>query len=237
MIINCVDKISKNTEVILEGWVSRFLWFNFSIKNEELEIYHNNTKISEVRTDVNGRFYTTYNFEKPGLYSLKVKLKKYDTEPGILNVLIISPEKKNQLVVCDIDNTIVNFSYMLFIFGLGLTPINGARNVLKEISEKYYILYLTHRHDMFTNTTKEWIISNDFPIAPVFLWSMKYDPFKSYSYKVKKIRDLVKETGLEIIAGIGDRESDIMAYKKVGINKIFLIDSNQSWEKIRKELL
>ena len=237
MIINCIDKISTDTRVLIEGWVSRFLWFNFSLKNEELEIFHGDNKILDMKTNNNGEFAKEYDFKKPGLYSLRLRLKKYNNSPGILNILIIDPNDKKDVVVCDIDNTIVNFSYVMFFFGFDLDPIEGARSVLWEISKKYYLIYLTHRHDMFTNNTKEWILEKDFPLSPVFLWSIKDDPFRSYSYKVSKIKSIKKDTGLNIVAGIGDRESDIMAYRETGIPNIFLVDSSNSWEKIRKELL
>ncbi len=139
-------------------------------------------------------------------------------------------------MICDIDNTITHFSFFSFLFKDPLREVDGAKEVLAEISEKYYIVYLTHRDKRFTAVTKSWLSDHDFPLGPVFFWSIGEDPFTSKKYKINTLEKIREKSQLDFMIGIGDKQSDIEAYKKAKIPKYFLIKDSDDWKKIGEEI-
>jgi hypothetical protein len=234
--INAKDDISRSGEVTLQGRVSYYLWWHSSVKGKELEFFQNGEKIGSCFSDENGFYALKHGFSKKGLHQILIILKEDPSIRGIQNILI--PENKSKkILVCDVDNTLVNFSLISFIFQFGLSPLSGASEVLNELSEYYDIVYLTHRDRRFTQLTKSWMVRHEIPAGPVFFWSLKEDPFLSKRYKMKKLEIIKEKAGMPLSVGIGDRTGDIEAYESAGIKKTFLINEETDWKKIKEALL
>ena len=86
----------------------------------------------------------------------------------------------------------------------------------------YPIVYTTARGDVFMNATRSWLARHGFPRGLLRLAPGTFArPGKAaIAYKTKTLRAL----GVPIVAGIGNRKSDITAYSNVGLagNRIFI---------------
>lgn len=232
--INANDELSTDKSVTLKGWIGNFLLIRYKVKNLQLEFYYQDKKIGETQTDKLGRFYLDYTFPDFGTYQVIVKMKGFYSLDTVINVLLINPEDQKEMIVCDIDNTLVQFSMLAFLFRLALNEIEGAKETLNLLKQKYHIIYLTHRERRFSNITKKWLLNHDFPISPVFFWSAKEDPFFSKKYKMDALKRIKEKAGARLAIGIGDKPGDIEAYKSCGIPRTFSIKGTGDWDKVRE---
>jgi len=235
--INTNDEITNHKSVFLKGWVSYFLYFKFGMKKTVIEFFLENKKIGETETDQNGFFELEYEFENSGVFKIKTQIQNMEYFFSFFHILVLEKDNRKQALVCDVDNTIVDFSYWLLLTRSQFKEIQGAEETLKILSEHYHIIYLTHREERFSCFTKQWFDLHSLPAGPIIFWSSKDYPIANQKYKNKALADLIKKTGLKLAAGIGDKKSDIAAYQKNGIKKTFLLKEPKDWEKIREALI
>lgn len=232
--INAIDEISAGPKVTLRGWIANFFIMRFRIKNLCLEFYYEGNKIGETRTDRLGRFYFDTEFEKPGTHQIFVKIKDFYSLDTIIHVLRIDPKEEKSILVCDIDNTLVQFSVFAFLMRITLNEIEGSRETLDILKDKYHIVYLTHRERRLSNLTKRWLLNHHYPPSPVFFWSAKEDPFSSRKYKKSALKRIKEKACVPLAVGIGDKPGDMEAYNSIGIPKIFPIKASGDWKKVKE---
>jgi len=103
----------------------------------------------------------------------------------------------------------------------------NAANVLREISKRHVILYLTARDDALANKTRSWLKYRDFPSGPLKIWDWTAQNGLGLSkdqqgvFKQTYLREL-KSTFPKITAGIGNRTHDANAYVGAGIFPIII---------------
>jgi len=153
-----------------------------------------------------------------------------------------------EVVIVDIDHTIADVSSAEFLFlnHTQIQPLEGSVEVLSDLSKKHIILYLTARHEIFSEHTLLWLKHHNFPQGDVLFWNLTDFPFTDEEYKKKRI-SLLKNKKIKVLFGVGDKESDLNAYSafgiksfiinkemKLGLNKnIFIVSS---WREIHSEL-
>lgn len=143
--------------------------------------------------------------------------------------------KGTPVIVCDIDGTI----YFGGDWGGGAggefagiaNPENaapGASVALKELSRDFGIVYLTAREEVFRGKTEQFLRMAGFPPGPLVMWDATQDPVSRAALKKRRLRRLMADWP-EVVWGIGDRWSDVEAYRAVGCG-VVLIDRGQSEE-------
>lgn len=89
-----------------------------------------------------------------------------------------------------------------------LKPIKGSAENVQKINEIIPIkAYITARPQMLTQTTKNWLESNNFPQAPVYLSPDDYDFSKTSIWKAEKLLELYPE-----VIGIVDDNPDFIEH-------------------------
>jgi hypothetical protein len=133
------------------------------------------------------------------------------------------------LVVTDVDGTLTaaenEFATSVILGGeVGVQP-DAAAALATAVERGYTVVYLTARGSQFTGATRAWLDANGFPggplrLSPSFLTLPGGD---TVAYKTATLAALA-DAGLALAAGIGNRASDVDAYRTAGVraDRIFI---------------
>ncbi|MFH1037678.1 MAG: HAD family acid phosphatase [PVC group bacterium] len=129
-------------------------------------------------------------------------------------------QSKPPSCVIDVDGTLFNFKRPA-------SPVLGALETIKWIkSREITIVYLSARTTDRREET-EWILQKwDFPSGRLIL---KEDPDEESSlYKTREIRSLQEQ--YNVLFGVGDKDTDLIAYTACGITDFFV---DGDWDAVR----
>ena len=153
-----------------------------------------------------------------GEYEIMVRIKAVPDRDHA-EMLKVSPtglhvsarNKDAPFIVIDLDRTVVKSDFKKVVFSDSAKPMPHAAQVVHELSEKYGIIYLTHRPDLLANKSKNWLRDNGFVRAPLLVSSFKQSIGESGKFKSDRLKELRADFP-NISIGIGDKISDIEAY-------------------------
>ena len=119
-------------------------------------------------------------------------------------------------IICDIDFTISATNAIKYLMRkiTGLKTIGNSMDVLRRLSEHYRIIYLTGRIERYTKMSRIWLEKNFYPIGPIVARPKDY-PLKLADFKTDMLKRITAISSKGI--GIGDLQSDIIAYQQSGI--------------------
>src|SRR3989339_96474 len=190
------------------------LFLRPDIKNEKIFFYINNKSIGESITNNEGFAFLPYTINKSGIFELNVKLS---TASGYISnsisAKVFCSYKKRPAIIVDIDHTVADVSWFGYVTkpNKDVLPLKNAPEVLQKLSQKYDIVFVTKREEVFLWKTENWLKMNKFPDVPVFFWDLGDYPLSSAKYKTERIKKL-KQIWDNISIGIGDRDTDTEAY-------------------------
>ncbi|MDY7011154.1 MAG: hypothetical protein SVV80_10445 [Planctomycetota bacterium] len=174
--------------------------------------------LGKVLTDKDGYARLKWTPPKSGDYEIKAKITAVpeDDYKDMLKVtpasLLVSARPKDaHFIVIDLDHTVVDSGFAKVVFSDTAKPMARADKVVKELSGKYGIIYLTHRPDLLGNKSKDWLTGNGFVRAPLLVSSLKQSIGDSGKFKSERLAELRKDFP-NIRIGIGDKISDVEAY-------------------------
>jgi len=190
------------------------------IYGENVEIYQNQKLITKTNNSSTSK---NKNVMLPLLPQDDLQVYQVSLEPSsnyaatgefIINVM----NKCHPAIIVDIDHTIANISSLEFIVKKynKVPTFDQAVEKLKLLSLNYRIIYLTARNDMLMQATRDWLNFLNFPKGPIYFWNYSKHPFSVEFYK-KNILKTLSQKFKNIIAGIGDQETDILAYQSIGL--------------------
>jgi phosphatidate phosphatase PAH1 len=130
------------------------------------------------------------------------------------------------LAVSDVDGTLTESENAFpesLVTGADVAAQPGAAAALRTLAARGYpIVYLTARGRYFTADTRDWLAANGFPRGALRLADsiVTLPGSATVDYKTQSMRDL----GLPVSIGIGNRASDVEAYTNVGVSsdRIFI---------------
>lgn len=220
--------ISKEQKI--QGELHYGLW-DKNLEEEDVEVFACNGKdwhlLGQATTDSHGLFSLILSGENKlplGKYPLFVSVKG-DRSHFFMLALILPQGGK--IVVSDIDGTLTgseNAYPKSIITEVLVIAHKGAKEALTAFAQKcYYPIYVTARGRRFTASTHHWLLEQGFPDGPLRLAPslLTYPGQETLTYKSNILKQIL-DTGVEIIAGIGNRASDIFAYQKAHIPFIFI---------------
>ena len=192
------------------------------IPDATIAYYLNSHLIDIAQTDQNG--FAAISWTPPAaqdyLFTLKIAEIPENQDQKILKIdpvplLVAARDISAPFVVIDLDHTVVDSSFFRVLLGGG-KPMTDSVNITKKIAQKYSLIYLTHRPDLMTLTSKSWLRNHGFPPAPLLVSELKQALGSSGDFKSAKIAELQKSfPNLKI--GIGDKLSDAQAYVDNGM--------------------
>src|SRR5262249_44301139 len=93
-----------------------------------------------------------------------------------------------------------------------------------ELAHSWNVVIVTSRDDSLRGPTLDWLKRRGFPDTPVVFSSRFLLSDKGRSrFKARAIHALLAE-GLEAGWGIGDKASDMLAYRKNGLRTVLVLD-------------
>jgi len=165
-------------------------------------------------------------------------------EDALLLVEYVSDGSTKPVVVVDIDDTIVDggtwksIRLLLDPFYSNVAAYPGAADALSNLQADWNVILLTARDDLFRRRTVKWLSEHGFPRTPViFSASFLLDADDRERYKTAAIAAL-QERGLLVKYGVGDKASDIGAYRRRGLEAILIVEGDDDPDlKTTRELL
>lgn len=133
------------------------------------------------------------------------------------------PERRTTIVV-DVDETLCITDYNCVLWGIGSDdsrPLRDAQRVMRQLSERFDILYLTARPTSCIPKTRRWLTSNGFPDGQIVGSPSLGDFLGQTGFKKKALRRL-REASDRILIGIGDKNTDAEAYRDNGMLAIIV---------------
>lgn len=190
-----------------------------AIAGETLEFVLDEKVVGQARTGPEGVAGIEFTPPGTGDYVFSVRLASDSKRVALPAPLTLCVRKKEQeFFITDIDKTISDAGPLAFLLKKpeDIQPMPDSPEVLRALSKKYTIIYLTAREEIFRRKTKTWLADKGFPAGPVYFWDMQKDEFRSGQYKAEMIEKLKKDWP-SIFAGAGDQVSDATAYQANGM--------------------
>ncbi len=107
-------------------------------------------------------------------------------------------------------------------------PTSDSVRCLKELSQRYKLVYLTARPEMAKAATEEWLNAMNFPKGPLFIGPTPADRLT--------LAPVLREQS-EFEAGLGTHWEDNTLHLELGCKSIILKEFEVDWEIVRKHLL
>jgi hypothetical protein len=107
-------------------------------------------------------------------------------------------------------------------------PVPGSIICIRELAQKYQIVYIGARPESALPFTQEWLDSMGFPMGPVFL-------ARTQEQRLSIVPQL--RTEFDFAAGIGDRWDDNELHLELRCLSIILEEHHGNWHTVRRYLL
>ena len=176
--------------------------------------------LGSVKTDESGRAKMNWTPPREGSFIVEVRLAALpdgtapDVKPSSL--MVLARAKDARFIVVDLDHTVVDSGFAHVLMGMA-RPMPGAAEALRALQKGgYNLIYLTHRPDLMTVKSKNWLTNNEFPRAPLLVSTLEEAIGDSGKFKTGRIKTL-REKFPNLAVGIGDKFTDAEAYAANGM--------------------
>lgn len=179
------------------------------------------------RTDSDGVARASLAPLTTGIVTYLVRFPEHPSVQAKGRIWVLDPAQP--VVICDIDGTLSDMGGLRVpISGWRAPAFPGAPELLRDLAKTHAIVYLTARDQSFRTSSRAFLRRHDFPNGPLLLNSWGLDsgdqreqllPSRHGSFKLKVLKRL-KERGLKLTIGIGDKKGDAEAYEGAGIRSL-----------------
>ena len=141
--------------------------------------------------------------------------------------LLGAPDSERPILVVDLDDTVVSGAGGSLHAALPIWPsppaFRGAPETLRRLGEHYQVVFLTARPKLVAAGTLKWLDARCFPRGPaIFACTLLGSAARQERYKTAALAALAKRGG-RILWGVGDKQSDLAAYRSVGAHPILIL--------------
>lgn len=187
--------------------------------------------IAMARTGENGIATANWTPPREGLYRLTAEVlavpeslgeeyAEIDQSPPAPLLVAAWPEDR-EIVVIDLDHTVVDSSFARVLLLGNARPMRGSVRVTGRIAKTYGIVYLTHRPDLLTRKSKDFLIRHGYPAGPLLVSTLRQAFGDSGTFKTGRLSALT-ESFPRVRIGIGDKSSDAASYVRNGLTAYLL---------------
>ena len=222
--IDLIATASASSQV-LRGAIS-YTFADKALEDEDVDLFACRVgawqRVGRARTDDEGRFALTLEggARLPlGMRDLFVSVAGDRT--GTRFLAYVAPDGA-ALISSDVDGTLTSSeNAFLETIVLGLEPdarAGTAQAFATARGRGYQPVYVTARGQQYTEDTRAWLSHKGFPRGPVRLSPsfLTLPGGDTVDYKTQTLQELV-DAGFDLEAGIGNRASDIEAYRNAGV--------------------
>jgi len=211
-------------EITLRGKLECGRWPHFDIANKQICFSFGGTMFAQVTTDRNGLAETTWTPPSAGLHLIDVYFGGSGSAKKCRSQICVgASDSSRPAIILDIDGTLCETKRIYFLADFENFPaLADAARVVHLLTQRYDALYLTARVHDHREQTLAWLERNGFPRLPTtFLPIAKYPTYDEAGYKLDTLAT-VAESYQRLEIGIGDRESDAIAYNAQKLRTIIL---------------
>jgi hypothetical protein len=179
--------------------------------------------LGDTRTDRGGRFTVTLSGDRRLPVGLRDLYGIVPADRSGFSFLAYVAKAGESVIVTDIDGTITSSENAVFntvLFGDDIAHRTNAPQALA--SSGRVVVYLSSRGDQLTGMTRQWLDAHGFPPGPIR--HAKSAVTKPGPKTVVFKSEVMKSLGVPIFAAIGNRATDVAAYRAVGVpaDRIFM---------------
>ena len=211
--------------------------FNPNVSGLPVKFYLglNGELLNSVLTNSDGIAKVKFFATQPGRFVIVGEIEDGESSHSPIKVPVYVLEPTDRVIVSDIDGTLSDLpDYLIPVKSADAPTFPDAPEVLNWISQCAHVIYLTNRDQFLYSATKQFLANREFPIGPLLMnrytkWGdfpFEKDPMRAALFK----RDLLlslKDRGIEVELGLGDRNSDAWAYNNSGVES-FIRESDKS---------
>lgn len=183
--------------------------------------------LGDVRTNGDGRFSLTLTGDEllpAGMRDLYVSVRGDRT--GVTFLAFVAPEG-SPIIVSDVDGTLTDsenaYPKALALGGDVPAHAAAAQTLMSAAARGVSVIYISARGDRFTQDTRTWLAAKGFPRGPIRLptsiITLPGDDTIDF-----KSSALASFAAFDLLAGFGNRATDIAAYTEAGLTpeRIFI---------------
>lgn len=169
-----------------------------------------------------------------GRHSIYATIIDDTSETVPIEISIYAVDKEDNVIVTDIDGTISDLpDYLIPYYGDEAPTFDFAPKLFQLLSENAHVVYLTNRDDTLYYSTQDFLNLHRFPKGTLIMnqWSsiddIPYlgDPLRPAFFKIAVIKGLLSR-GINITYGIGNADSDALAYTESNIG-CYILESDE----------
>ena len=172
--------------------------------------------LGTARTDDDGRFAVELtDAARLGVGMRDLYVASLGDGGGAYFLALVAPRSMS-VVVTDIDGTLTsseNGIIQTAVAGKDLAHRPGAPEALASLGRT--VVYVTARGDVFAEVTRRWLERHGFPRGPLVVYQGAFA--RPGRHAVDHKIDVFGALPVAVAAGIGNRKSDIDAYRKLGV--------------------
>jgi len=252
-LISCEDVVTlPNKVVVLRAKLEEQDYHLDDIKNQPVKFQSISSpeckraidkSVHKVNTNDDGWAQIRAKIFCEGLYRFRVS---YDGNkrfrPSEDELIVLAVNKDKPVIAVDIDGTLTKKGWRPW--RREPMPYDGyVSNVLRRLSEKYAIVYLSGRLLPMHGFTRRWLSKNGFPQGPILMWWISSPRWLTVRRYKTDILVSLKRAGVRLVWGIGNTEDDMKSYRRAGLKAIILgkdvsgARRADSWSDVGKILL
>lgn len=193
-----------------------------AIRGAKLGFFHQDEQVASADTDAEGFARAKWRPPEEGNFKLQVRVLEAPRDDRQEQLLQSSPQpllvsarpKDSRFIVVDLDHTVVASGFIDVLLGRA-EPMADSVEVMNRIAQQYNVIYLTHRPDLLTRRSKNWLEKYEYPTGPLLVADVS-QMGDSGRFKSSRLESL-RRSYANIEIGIGDKISDVSAYVNNGM--------------------
>jgi hypothetical protein len=220
------------TTQVLEGWISYTL-ADKALEDEDVDVFACGAgqwqRVGTARTDDEGHFALALSGgDRLPLGMRDLFASVVGDRTGVRFLGYVAPEG-SPVIVSDVDGTLTSSeNAFLETIVLGSEPdarAGAAQAFTGAAGRGVPVVYVTARGNQYTTATRAWLRDKGFPRGPVRLSPsfITLPGGDTVEFKAQAFEAL-SAAGLALVAGVGNRASDVAAYTSAGLaaDRIFI---------------
>lgn len=211
--------------------------FNPNVSGLPVKFYLglNGELLNSVLTNGDGIAKVNFLATQTGRFLIIGEIEDAESSYRPIEIPVFVFEPTERVIVSDIDGTLSNLpEYLIPIKSADAPTFPDAPEVLNWISKCAHVIYLTNRDQFLYSATKQFLTLREFPIGPLLMnryteWEdfpIEKDPMRAALFKRDVLLSL-KDKGLTVELGLGDKNSDAWAYTNSGVES-FIRENDKS---------
>ncbi len=201
-----------------------------------MEFYHQGRRVKRDVTDAEGTARLTVNIDSPGDYFYEARIADdakledlSDPEEVTAQMLIRCRRPDAPLMVVDLDKTVVASGFDQVLVG-DPEPMRNAASVLRRCSQRWDVVYLTHRPQYFRTKSRQFLEDYGFPNGPLLLSELTSFIRGSGAFK-RNILESITAKFKAVRIGVGDKFSDVEAYHAYGLESYLILPDRSGMDR------